>query len=104
MIEASARYSGAMRLDHVLGLGRLYLVPSGMSPRNGAYVAMPLDALWVSLRWRARRSAASSSARISARCRTDFARLQGWGVWSYQVMLFERDNRGEFRGADHYRG
>ena len=45
MIEASARYAGAIRLDHVMGLARLFLVPSGFSPRDGAYVTMPLEAL-----------------------------------------------------------
>jgi 4-alpha-glucanotransferase len=26
-----------------------------------------------------------------------------WGIWSYQVMMFERDDHGSFRGLDHYR-
>jgi 4-alpha-glucanotransferase len=25
-----------------------------------------------------------------------------WGIWSYQVMMFERDDHGSFRGIDHY--
>jgi 4-alpha-glucanotransferase len=25
-----------------------------------------------------------------------------WGIWSYQVMMFERDEKGSFRGVDHY--
>src|SRR5258708_17833167 len=25
-----------------------------------------------------------------------------WGIWSYQVMMFERDDDGSFRGIDHY--
>ena len=25
-----------------------------------------------------------------------------WGIWSYQVMMFERDDHGSFRGVDHY--
>jgi 4-alpha-glucanotransferase len=25
-----------------------------------------------------------------------------WGIWSYQVMMFERDDQGRFRGIDHY--
>jgi 4-alpha-glucanotransferase len=27
-----------------------------------------------------------------------------WGIWSYQVMMFERDDHGAFRGVDHYAG
>jgi 4-alpha-glucanotransferase len=28
--------------------------------------------------------------------------MADWGIWSYQVMMFERDDRGNFRGIDHY--
>src|SRR5579871_856513 len=41
MLRASMRYAGAIRLDHVLGLKRLYLIPAGMRPDQGAYVRMP---------------------------------------------------------------
>ena len=29
--------------------------------------------------------------------------IADWGIWSYLVMMFERDNSGSFRGIDHYR-
>uniref|UniRef100_UPI0025C6F75A 4-alpha-glucanotransferase n=1 Tax=Bradyrhizobium sp. TaxID=376 RepID=UPI0025C6F75A len=45
MLRASMRYAGAIRLDHVLGLKRLYLVPHGFAPDNGVYVQMPFEAL-----------------------------------------------------------
>jgi 4-alpha-glucanotransferase len=28
--------------------------------------------------------------------------MADWGIWSYMVMMFERDDRGAFRGMDHY--
>ena len=28
--------------------------------------------------------------------------MADWGIWSYQVMMFERDDHGTFRGIDHY--
>src|ERR1700755_3067001 len=28
--------------------------------------------------------------------------MADWGIWSYLVMMFERDDRGMFRGIDHY--
>jgi 4-alpha-glucanotransferase len=28
--------------------------------------------------------------------------MNDWGIWSYQVMLFERDDAGRFRGIEHY--
>ncbi len=45
MLRASMRYAGAIRLDHVLGLKRLYLVPHGFTADNGVYVQMPFEAL-----------------------------------------------------------
>ena len=45
MLGASMRHAGAIRLDHVLGLKRLYLVPHGFAPDNGVYVPMPFEAL-----------------------------------------------------------
>src|SRR5439155_16852809 len=45
MLRASRRRTGAIRLDRVLGLKRLSLVPQGFSARGGVYVQMPFDAL-----------------------------------------------------------
>jgi 4-alpha-glucanotransferase len=28
--------------------------------------------------------------------------MADWGIWSYQVMMFERDDQGRFRDVDHY--
>ena len=103
MLRASMRYAGAIRLDHVLGLKRLYLVPHGFAADNGVYVQMPFEALL----------AATAQESIKHRCvvigedlgtvpegfREEMA---DWGIWSYQVMMFERDDDGGFRGADHY--
>ena len=45
MLQASMRYAGAIRLDHVLGLKRLYLIPHGVSPSQGAYIRFPFEAM-----------------------------------------------------------
>jgi 4-alpha-glucanotransferase len=104
MLRASMRYAGAIRLDHVLGLNRLYVVPHGYAADNGAYVKMPLQAL---LAVTAQESVANRCVVIGEDLGTvpeGFRdELAGWGVWSYLVMMFERDDRGAFRGIDHYR-
>jgi 4-alpha-glucanotransferase len=103
MLRASMRHAGAIRLDHVLGLKRLYLVPHGFTPDNGVYVQMPFEPLL----------AATAQESVAHRCvvigedlgtvpegfREEMA---DWGLWSYQVMMFERDDHGRFRGIDHY--
>ena len=103
MLRASMRYAGAIRLDHVLGLKRLYLVPSGFAANNGVYVQMPFEALL----------AATALESVSHACVVigeDLGTVPehfrettaDWGIWSYQVMMFERDDRGAFRGANYY--
>jgi 4-alpha-glucanotransferase len=103
MLAASMRHAGAIRLDHVLGLMRLYLVPHGFSARNGVYVQMPFEAL---LAVTAQESVARRCVVIGEDLGTvpeGFReRLADWGIWSYLVMMFERDERGMFRGIDHY--
>lgn len=104
MLSASMRHSGAIRLDHVLGLKRLYLVPRGFKPDNGAYVQMPFDALLATV---ARESARHRCIVIGEDLGTvpeGFREtMQDWGIWSYLVMMFERDDAGCFRNTDHYR-
>jgi 4-alpha-glucanotransferase len=103
MLKASMRYAGAIRLDHVLGLKRLYLVPHGFAADNGAYVQMPFEAL---LAVTAQDSVAHRCVVIGEDLGTvpeGFrAQLADWGIWSYLVMMFERDHLGAFQGIDHY--
>jgi 4-alpha-glucanotransferase len=97
------RHAGAIRLDHVLGLERLYLVPRGFSAADGVYVQMPLEAL---LAVTAEQSVAHRCVVIGEDLGTvpeGFrARMADWGIWSYLVMMFERGDDGAFRGVDHY--
>lgn len=45
MLRAIFAYAGGARIDHVLGLGRLWLVPHGASPVEGAYLHYPMTDL-----------------------------------------------------------
>ncbi|MCL2715216.1 MAG: 4-alpha-glucanotransferase [Alphaproteobacteria bacterium] len=103
MLGAAMRYAGAIRLDHVLGLMRLFLVPQGFAPDQGAYVKMPLEALLAIV---ARESTAHRCIVIGEDLGTvpegfrDI--LRDWGIWSYLVMMFERDEDGRFRDIARY--
>lgn len=103
MLRASMRHAGAIRLDHVLGLKRLYLVPQGFTARDGVYVQMPFEAL---LAVTAQESVANRCVVIGEDLGTvpeGFRdQIADWGIWSYLVMMFERDDRGAFRNIDHY--
>jgi len=103
-LRASMRYAGAIRLDHVLGLKRLYVIPHGMRAVQGAYIRFPFEALL----------ALAAHASVEFRCIVigedlgtvpdNFREtLAEWGLWSYQVMLFERGWDGAFSAPDNYR-
>jgi 4-alpha-glucanotransferase len=103
MLRASMRHAGAIRLDHVLGLKRLYLVPHGFPPHQGAYVQMPFEALLAA-------TAIESTANKCVVIGEDLGtvpegfreQMSNWGIWSYKVMMFERDDAGRFRDVDYY--
>jgi len=103
MLRASMRHAGAIRLDHVLGLKRLYLVPHGFGAAEGVYVQMPFEAMLAVI---AQESVAHRCVVIGEDLGTvpeGFrAQIADWGIWSYLVMMFEREDNGQFRNIDHY--
>jgi 4-alpha-glucanotransferase len=103
MLSASMRYAGTVRLDHVLGLNRIYVVPAGFPPDSGAYIRMPFDAMLASV---AIESVAHRCIMIGEDLGTvpdGFReRLADWAIWSYRVMIFERGEGGAFNAAESY--
>lgn len=45
MLRAAFAHAGGVRIDHVLGLSRLWLVPDGMASEHGAYLRYPMQDL-----------------------------------------------------------
>lgn len=45
MLRAAMRHAGGVRIDHVMGLSRLWVVPDGASAKEGAYLSFPLQDL-----------------------------------------------------------
>lgn len=103
MLRASMRHAGAIRLDHVLGLKRLYLVPHGFAADNGVYVQMPFEALLAATAQESTRHRCVVIGEDLGTVPEGFReQMAEWGIWSYQVMMFEREDAGSFRGVDHY--
>jgi 4-alpha-glucanotransferase len=43
MLRANFAHAGGLRIDHVMGLQRLWVIPMGSPPNEGAYLNYPLD-------------------------------------------------------------
>jgi len=102
-LRANMRHAGALRIDHVMGLMRLFWVPAGGKPAQGAYVAYPFDDLL----------ALAALESVRHRCLVigedlgtvpDEVRsaLQAHDILSYRVLLFERDASRDFKAPASY--
>ena len=64
------QYAGVLRIDHVMGLHRLWMIPPARRPSDGAYVHYPAEEHWATISLEAaNRHRGRSSARTSARSR-----------------------------------
>ena len=101
--EALTRHAGAVRIDHAMGLARLWWIPDGVSSAGGGYVRYPLGAMIDSV-------AAASQANdclvvgedlgtVPAGFRTVMEEAQ---VLSYRVLYFERHGETQFLPPEAY--
>ncbi|KAF1006466.1 MAG: 4-alpha-glucanotransferase [Luteibacter sp.] len=97
MLRAALAHAGGVRIDHVLGLKRLWMVPHGAGATEGAYVRYPLDDL---LRLVALESHLHRAIVIGEDLGTvpaDFRkRIGDKGVLGIRVLWFERAEDGGF--------
>jgi 4-alpha-glucanotransferase len=102
VLEAGMRHAGAIRLDHVLGLKRLFVIPHGMDPTCGAYLRFPFEPLLAVTAQESRRQRCVVIGEDLGTVPEGFREtLQAWGIWRYLVMLFERGDGG-FHPPDYY--
>ena len=94
-LRACMRHAGGVRIDHVMGLMRLWVVPQGAEASEGAYLAYPLDDL---LRLTALESHRQQAVVIGEDLGTVPAgfreRLAAAGIYGMSVLWFERERTG----------
>ncbi|MGW2728836.1 4-alpha-glucanotransferase [Streptomyces sp. NPDC001494] len=98
LLRALFRYTGALRIDHVMGLFRLWWVPQGRPPTEGTYVRHDAEAMLALLALEAFRAGAvvigEDLGTVEPGVRE---RLQRRGVLGTSVLWFERDWEGDGR-------
>jgi 4-alpha-glucanotransferase len=103
LLAAAMHHAGAIRLDHILGLNRVYVIPHGMAARHGAYLRFPLDEMLRVVAEESRRHRCIVIGEDLGTVPEGFReKLAEWGIWTYLVLLFERDHDGTFRTPDRY--
>jgi 4-alpha-glucanotransferase len=96
------RYYGALRLDHVMSLFRLWWVPGGSSPRDGAYVHYPLEQFLTIMALESARASCLVVGEDLGVVPDEMRRaMPALGLYHYKVLLFEQQD-GRFRPPQEY--
>ncbi len=104
LIGAVLRHAGGVRVDHILGLFRLWWIPVGGSPKAGTYVRYDAEALVGVLALEAHRAGAvvvGEDLGVVPPETRDL--LSARGVLGTSVLWFERDAEGRPLEAEHWR-
>jgi 4-alpha-glucanotransferase len=91
-LRAAMRNAGGVRIDHAMGLTRLWLVPQDASPAEGAYLAYPLDDLLRLIALESHLNRAIVIGEDLGTVQPEFReRLSGAGIAGMDVLWFQRD-------------
>ncbi|MEM9385190.1 MAG: 4-alpha-glucanotransferase [Pseudomonadota bacterium] len=104
LIRANMRHCGALRIDHVMSMMRLWWVPTGESALEGAYVRYPMEDMLGILALESRRNECMVIGEDLGTVPDEIrGPLQSAGVYSYRVLYFEKSNDQEFLLPGAYR-
>ena len=104
MLRTVLRHAGAIRIDHVIGLFRLWWIPQGAGAGEGAYVRYDHEALIGILALEAHRAGAVVIGE-------DLGVFEPWvrdylterGILGTSILWFEKDQNGRPLAPEHYR-
>ncbi|WP_405473163.1 4-alpha-glucanotransferase [Streptomyces canus] len=98
LLRALFRYAGALRIDHVMGLFRLWWVPQGRPPTEGTYIRYDAEAMLAVLVLEASRAGAVVIGEDLGTVEPGVREvLRERGVLGTSVLWFERDWEGDGR-------
>jgi len=102
-IRKSCRHGGALRIDHVMKLFRLFWIPAGKEAAEGTYVRdYPEDLVRILALESVRNKVVivgEDLGTVDPAIRETLARF---GILSYRLFYFEKNEQGRFRLPDEY--
>lgn len=102
-LSHNMEFGGMLRIDHALGLFRLYWIPDGKSGSEGAYVRFPVDELLAILALESVRHqvmvVAEDLGTVTPTIRRKFAQA---GLLSYRLLMFEKGSGQRYRAPNMY--
>lgn len=102
LLRANMRHAGALRIDHAMALRRLFLIPEGATPAEGAYVHFPIEGMLNVLAEESQLARCIVVAEDLGTVPEGFReRLSAADVLSYKVLFFERTPEA-FLAPEHY--
>jgi 4-alpha-glucanotransferase len=94
-LRAAMRHAGGVRIDHAMGLMRLWVTPVGATASEGAYLAYPLkDLLRLTALESLRHRAVVIGEDLGTVPRGFREQLSAAGIYGMNVLWFEREGRG----------
>lgn len=104
LLRANMQHCGALRIDHVLGLLRLWWIPKGESATQGAYIYYPVEEMLAILALESHRHQCSVIGEDLGTVPDEIVdKLREAGVYSYKVFFFETSKQdGGYLSPAHY--
>jgi 4-alpha-glucanotransferase len=103
LVRANMRHAGALRIDHVMSLRRLFLIPEGEPPGGGAYVRYPFEDLLAVVALESERHrclvVGEDLGTVPEGFRERLARAR---ALSCRLLYFEREADGAYRSPEAY--
>ena len=93
MLRSAMRHAGGVRIDHALGLARLWVVPDGKAATEGAYLSFPLQDMLNLIALESLRNQAIVLGEDLGTIPEGFQdQLAGAGVLGMRVLWFEKQH------------
>jgi len=101
LLRANMKSCGALRIDHVMSLLRLWWIPYGETADQGAYVHYPVDDMLAILALESQRhSCMVIGEDLGTVPKEIVSKLRDSGVYSYKVLYFESDDKKRVRAPE----